>query len=64
MTEIEFIWSFDLVIRANFLTTVFSLSVRTKIERFPRKLKFLSLRLFISSDKFKEICSTVICATR
>ena len=57
-------WSFDLAIRATFLTMVFSLSVRTKIERFPRNLKFLSLRLFISSAKFEEICSTVTCTTR
>ena len=47
-------WSFDLAIRANFLTMVFSLSVRTKIERFPRNLKFLSVRLFISSPSLSK----------
>ena len=63
MTETDFealIWLYEQI----FLSIVFSLSVRKKIERFPRNLKFLSLRLFISSSKFKEICSTVICATR
>ena len=60
MTEIYFealIWRYEQIIFV-------SLSVRTKIEQFPRNLKFLRLRLFISSAKFKEICSTVIYAAR
>ena len=51
MTEIYFealIWRYEQII-------LVSLSVRTKIEQFPRNLKFLRLRLFISSAKFKEI---------